>query len=626
MEQSPPLGPRPSILLRGGTLAYRISPFEGVVLLALLAAAIFGGYTAYARLTDLHATPVAPPTFLPAFRYTLSSSVSTTGSVQASQQVTLTFGSTGKIKEFFVSLGDQVKAGQPLARLDDTQLQQAVQSAQAQLNSAFARYEAALEGPEDTDITGANQSLATARAAVAKAEDDLQELNTKPTPSELSTAMQAVLSAENALQNAKDALTKAQNDVAQAQTDLQTAQQTVSDNYDSLKQALDSLELEWSNCAGPGKPSLPSLPPKGTSASASPSLNSSYCSTTQLTAYNSAAGRYDSARTAYNNSLTALTTKQTALTNAQNTLNSGNLQRSIQNAQLGLDNARQKYAETAAGPTAADRLATRNALDSANAQLASAQAKYDALFQAPTPDVILPLQASVEQARASLETAKKNLADATIVAPFDGQISQLNGEVGSQVGASTAVFILLNPRLVRIDANVDQSDVSSLKVGQTGTVTFDALAGRTYPLTVTAIGLTPTVQQGVVTYVVTFAMDTSRLDASVPIPAPGMTASVTVTTSRTENALVVPSRAIRRVGRTQVVTVKTADGGQEQRQVVAGATNGTLTQIVSGLQDDEQVLVSSGATSTARTTATPARTQQLAPGGGGQQLIPGGGR
>ena len=50
--------------------------------------------------------------------------------------------------------------------------------------------------------------------------------------------------------------------------------------------------------------------------------------------------------------------------------------------------------------------------------------------------------------------------------------------------------------------------------------TFDALAGNTYRATVNAIGLTPTVSSGVVTYKVTFSLDASRLSPGTPVPAP----------------------------------------------------------------------------------------------------------
>jgi multidrug efflux pump subunit AcrA (membrane-fusion protein) len=106
-----------------------------------------------------------------------------------------------------------------------------------------------------------------------------------------------------------------------------------------------------------------------------------------------------------------------------------------------------------------------------------------------------------------------------------------------------------------------------------------------------------------------------------------MTGSITITTNRVDNALVVPSRAIRRVGRNSTVTVKKEDGSTETRNVTAGTTNGTLTQILSGLQDGEQVLVSTPTTSTSATGNRPTTTGGFGGGGlpgGGPVVIPGG--
>jgi RND family efflux transporter MFP subunit len=228
------------------------------------------------------------------------------------------------------------------------------------------------------------------------------------------------------------------------------------------------------------------------------------------------------------------------------------------------------------------------------------------------------LQATVDQASAQVSTAEKNLQNATIVAPFDGSISQVTGDVGSLVTANTTVFILLNQNLLRIDASVDQADLSNLRQGQVGTVTFDALPGRTFQATIAAIGLTPTISSGVVTYSVQFALDTSRLTA--PLPAPGMTAAITVTTQRTENALVVPTRAVRRSAGRATVTVKKADGTQEQRMVVTVVSNSQLTQVTNGLQDGEQVLVSSG--TSAPTSGGISLTPAAGPGGGGAPVGP----
>src|SRR3954464_11369549 len=101
--------------------------------------AAFVGYKAYAKVTDLNkAAPVAN-TYLPAFRQTLTSTVSSTGTVAATQQVSLHFDigqGTGKILKFFVGLGDRVTAGQPLAKLDDQDLVKTLASAQSNLSAA----------------------------------------------------------------------------------------------------------------------------------------------------------------------------------------------------------------------------------------------------------------------------------------------------------------------------------------------------------------------------------------------------------------------------------------------------------------------------------------------------------
>lgn len=548
MAQSAPMEQTPRALPRGGG-GFRLTPFEAVTLVALLIAGGFGGYTLYAGATDLNKKLPTPPTFIPAVRTTLTSSVTATGTAQSSQQVSLTFDvgqGGGKIQTFLVKLGDQVTAGQPLAKLDDADLAQALRSAESGLASAQARLTAATEGPTTADIAAAAQSVASAKGQVTTAQKNLDDLKTKPTPSDLLTAQQAVLTAQNALRTANDNVAKARIDVTSAQNDVVSATN------------------KMTTACGAATPT-----PTG-------------CLDAQL----------------------ALAKAQTAVATAQNSLNNGNLARSIQNAQAGLDAAQQKYQETLAGPKPADILAAQSSLDAAQASAVAAQARYDELFQAPKPDVVLPLQAAVEQARALAETARKALAAATITAPFDGQISQLNGEVGTQIASNTVVFILLNPRFLRIDANVDQAYVSDLRVNQTANVTFDALPGRTYQAMISAVGLTPTVQQGVVNYIVTLSIDTTRIPSGTPLPTPGMTASINITTNRIENALAVPVRAVRRIGRNQTLTVKTADGS-EQRTVTTGATNGTLIQILTGLQDGEEVLVN---------TPAAAPTQQRTPG------------
>jgi HlyD family secretion protein len=539
---------------------------------------------------------------------------------------------------------------------DITAAQQSIASANAQVGTALQNLDDLLAGPKAADIATAQQAVITAQTALQTANDAVPKAQNDVTKAQndVAAAQTAVANAENNVRTARDGVTLAQNNVSAARNEVTLAESAMSTKRSELQ--IERTYLTAARDACNSSYSVPSVPSSGSQAQTALPLQFSFSCTapagqTQRDALSAAIGKYNAAVTGYNGAVSNVTAKQTAVTTAeravttaegavttaqtavttaqntlataqtalttvQNALNNGSLQRGIQNAQIGLTNAQQKYQEVLAGPKQAEIDNAQRALDSARASYASAQARLDALFIPPKPDVTLPLQAAVAQAQAEVEAARKNLNDATISAPFDGQIASITGEVGTQVSATTAVFVLLNPRLIRIDANADQADVSNLKVGQTANVTFDALQGRSYAATITAVGLTPTIQQGVVTYVVTLGVDTSRLAEGTPIPTPGMTASINVTTNRVENALVVPSRAVRRSGRTSVVTLKTADGS-EQRNVTTGVTNGTLTQIVSGLQDGDEVLVSAPATTASSTTTGGQQNPQGFPGGGG---------
>src|SRR5206468_6057233 len=171
------------------------------------------------------------------------STVSTTGTVQASQQVNLTFDigttGTGKIKEFLVGLGDQVTQRQALARLDDTVLQQAVRSAQVALDSAQARYDASVN-PSAADIAAAQQTVSSATAQVTTAQNNLNTLLAAPTAADVLSAQQVVSTAEAGVTKAQSDLAALQSNVTGAQNDVSTAKASLDNEYQALVSTLTS--------------------------------------------------------------------------------------------------------------------------------------------------------------------------------------------------------------------------------------------------------------------------------------------------------------------------------------------------------------------------------------------------
>src|SRR5437773_1986886 len=108
MAQLSQPGARPRLVLSGGAARLRLGPFEMVTLAVVILLAAFIADRAYERLTGFNKAVAAPPEYVPAIRTTLTSQVATTGTVQATQQVSLNFDigtGTAKIQQFLVGLG-----------------------------------------------------------------------------------------------------------------------------------------------------------------------------------------------------------------------------------------------------------------------------------------------------------------------------------------------------------------------------------------------------------------------------------------------------------------------------------------------------------------------------------------
>jgi HlyD family secretion protein len=123
-------------------------------------------------------------------------------------------------------------------------------------------------------------------------------------------------------------------------------------------------------------------------------------------------------------------------------------------------------------------------------------------------------------------------------------------------------------------------------VGKPATITFDALPGRPFRGNVISVSPSGTLSQGVVTYPVSINIDTRNQ----VLPA-GLTASATITIDEKNNVLVVPLRAVRRVGRDQVVDLVGAEGKSTQQAVKTGVQNDQFVEITDGLTEGQQIMV-----------------------------------
>jgi HlyD family secretion protein len=169
-------------------------------------------------------------------------------------------------------------------------------------------------------------------------------------------------------------------------------------------------------------------------------------------------------------------------------------------------------------------------------------------------------RAQVAQSQASLSQAETNLRYTKIISPIDGVVVDRQYDVGQTVAASfqapTLFQIAQDLTKMQVQADVDQSDIGRVKVGQVARFTVDAYPDEEFRGRISQIRYNAQVNQNVVTYPVILEVDNpeGRL-------RPKMTANVTIDVASVENVLRVPNAALRFRPPTEEGKDKYARGG-----------------------------------------------------------------
>ncbi|MHB1186635.1 efflux RND transporter periplasmic adaptor subunit [Thiobacillus sp.] len=242
------------------------------------------------------------------------------------------------------------------------------------------------------------------------------------------------------------------------------------------------------------------------------------------------------------------------------------------------DNARRDADRT-------QQLATRGFVspqggENARAEARARQASCDALA------------ADVKRAQAQIRVALAGLERTTLTAPFAGIVAQVTGEVGefttpSPPGIPTPPAVdLIDDTCLYVSAPMDEVDAPKLKPGQPARITFDALPGQTFSGHVRRIA----------PYVTEVEKQARTVDVDVDFDTPpqqillvGYSADVEAIIEQRANVLRVPTQAIQQDGS---VLVLGRDDKLETRTLKTGLANWAFTEIVSGLNAGDRVLLS----------------------------------
>ncbi|MBK7402829.1 MAG: efflux RND transporter periplasmic adaptor subunit [Myxococcales bacterium] len=211
-----------------------------------------------------------------------------------------------------------------------------------------------------------------------------------------------------------------------------------------------------------------------------------------------------------------------------------------------------------------------------NEQGLAGQAEIDAAeaLVATTGADIMVAQAQVASAAASLSEAEVNLGFTTILSPIDGIVLSRAIDVGQTVAASlsspTLFTIAQDLRSIQVDTYVAEADVGKLVQGMEATFTVDAFPGRRFVGKVREVRNAAQTVQNVVTYDAVLDVQNDKLELK-----PGMTANVTFIYQQREDVLTVPNAALRFKPSAEMLAAVSANASASASAAPSGAPSGS---------------------------------------------------
>ncbi|KKQ96221.1 MAG: Efflux transporter, RND family, MFP subunit [Parcubacteria group bacterium GW2011_GWC2_39_11] len=475
---------------------------------------------------------------------TVVKNVSEIGSVKIAEKSLLGFKSAGRIEKISAKVGDSVKIGQELVRIDASQLFIQLSEAQAALQASQASYEKLIAGASPEDVKVSEAAVAAADVSLAGAEQNLRDVSAD-TSEDLSQTYQSAFNyLDDGYLKIYDSLIVA-NSISR--TYFGSSDQEgikVSESKASIQNSLDVVRFYIDK--------------------ARVSSDRNYT--------DEALARTKSALLIVKDSLEII----------RNMTETANY-RDVVSAAANIVFSQQAIsgAKIAVGT---DVNAAQAKVDASRAQLQKARDEL-ALKKAPARQEDIDLyQAKIRQAQAQVSLLKNQSNDSVLRSPSSGKITEINKREGETTQPAEWIISLLPELPFQIKADIYEEDVVDLAIGNPVSITLaafldEALAGR-----VVSINPAEKMVGGVVYYEIT--VDFEKEKAGIKS---GMTADIVIEVAKKENVLVVPREALLKINGKR--KVKILEGGEPQeREVEIGLEGDDLIEIISGLENGQPVI------------------------------------
>ena len=481
-------------------------------------------------------------------------SISGSGDIQVANEAKLTFGVGGRIDRIYVEESDTVTEGDVLAKLDTGALELAL--TQASVAVTMAQLDSSAS---ELALTQAQLNVNASELAVTQAQLDVDASELAVTLAQLD-----VDASEMALTQAKLdgdaselALTKAELALKEAEYNLDEANEPYTEqDISNAEAAVDEAEyyLEYAQWALERATLLREK------------RDCQYWVYNAVTNLGIAERNLDEMLSAPDEDEIVIlemgveVAKQ-SLGQAQKQVDAS--KQSLEQAQKQVDASKQSLEQA------------QKKVDISKQSLEQAQKRVDASKQ------------SLEQAQQSLEQAQKQLDEATITASFDGMVASVDADEEDTVSSAKTIIHLIDLSTMELNVEVDEIDIAGVKPGQRAIIEVDALPDLELEGEVTFISPLGRGEAGVVLYEVKISFNVPE---DLGLRA-GMSTEADIVINERNNVLLVPDRAIKQDSQGNSMVEVMVDEQIQQRSVVTGISDGFQTEIVSGLDEGETVVV-----------------------------------
>ena len=453
------------------------------------------------------------------------------GQVVPATEISLSFDENGKLAELLVQIGEEVQAGQLLARLQTGNSEESIAAsiADAELNVFKAQ--------QALDAINENAELETAIAL--KVVEDAQAALDDLMNSELlrAQAWEAVAEAEDALSDAERNYNFTLSTASQANIDAAWAQVVLAED------ALESAQANFAPVANRPDDDL-------TKANLQAELSA-------------AQQNYDEAVRDYN-----------AMSGTGSVLDQSVASAMYATALAQLADAQREWERVEDGPSPGE-------IALAEAELAAAQAQWELLKGGPDPEEITlaELEQANEMTQLTLVLEEQEVIE--LVAPMDGTVLDIYAGVGEYVSTSP-ILTLAELEQPLLEVYLDETDLNKVAVDFEVEVVFDALPNEIFTGLVIEVDPSLETISGVQAIRTLVSLDADSFAEPQALPV-GLNASVDVIGGSAESAVLIPIEALRELGPDEYAVFVMEDGEAKLRMVTVGLMDFTSVEILSGL-------------------------------------------